>query len=112
LIEDDRPKKLVKTGLYAHIRHPMTLGYCMLPAGMGLLFRSIGMSFFITLIIFTIMIIWLKAVEEPRLVKRFGLEYIEYRRKVPFIIPYLGRVWKNPDDKPPQSEREVDENRE
>ena len=84
----------------------------MLPAGMGLLFRSIGMSFFITLIIFTIMIIWLKAVEEPRLVKRFGLEYIEYRRKVPFIIPYLGRVWKNPDDKPPQSEREVDENRE
>ncbi|MEM2109676.1 MAG: isoprenylcysteine carboxylmethyltransferase family protein [Candidatus Odinarchaeota archaeon] len=107
LVKEDSTKRLVRTGLYSRIRHPMTLGYCMLPAGMGLLFRSIGMTVFITLIIFTIMIIWLKTVEEPRLIKRFGSEYIKYMRKVPFIIPYPGKVWHNPEDEKQPSDSKI-----
>lgn len=78
---------LVTTGIYSHIRNPITLGYTLLPFGMGLLFRSLGMTIFIPLIILIIMIIRIKKYEEPQLEARFGKKYLEYKRKTPFLVP-------------------------
>ncbi|NIQ05125.1 MAG: isoprenylcysteine carboxylmethyltransferase family protein, partial [Candidatus Korarchaeota archaeon] len=59
--------RLVTTSLYACCRHPMTFGYSLLPCGMGILFRSLAMTFFIPVSLFSVMILWLKLREEPRL---------------------------------------------
>ncbi len=65
----------------------MTFGYSLLPCGMGILLRSLATTFFIPAIVFVIMIIWLKLWEEPRLERRFGQDYREYKRHTPFLIP-------------------------
>ena len=85
--KDAQASTLVTTGIYAHIRNPITFGYALLPLGMGLLFRSLGMAIPITLTVLVIMIIRIKCVEEPQLVARFGEQYLEYKRNTPFMIP-------------------------
>ena len=78
---------LVTTGIYACCRNPMTFGYSLLPCGMGIMFRSPAMTFLIPAIIFVVMIIWLKLWEEPRLERRFGQVYKDYKRQTPFLVP-------------------------
>lgn len=84
-----RSIRLVTTGLYACCRNPMTFGYSLLPCGMGIVFKSIAMTFFIPAIIFFVMMVWLKIWEEPGLERRFGEAYREYRRRTPFLIPRI-----------------------
>jgi len=79
--------RLVTTGIYACCRNPMTFGYSLLPCGMGIMFMSPAMTFLIPAIIFIVMIIWLKLWEEPRLERRFGQVYRDYKRKTPFLVP-------------------------
>jgi len=83
--------KLVTSGLYAYTRNPMTLGYSLLPCGMGLMFQSPAMTLFIPALVLTISIVWLKTREERRLEQRFGEEYVLYRKRTPFLIPH---PWK------------------
>jgi protein-S-isoprenylcysteine O-methyltransferase Ste14 len=64
----------------------MVLGYSLLPCGMGLMFRSLGMAFIVPAVVLVINIILVKAVEEPNLEKRFGETYREYKAKTPFLI--------------------------
>lgn len=80
---------LLTTGMYAYSRNPMTFGYTLLPLGMGLLFRSIGMAFFIPLIVLGVQLVIIKKREEPNLEKRFGDAYLEYKRKTPFLVPSI-----------------------
>jgi len=82
-----RSTRLVTTGLYASCRNPMTLGYSLLPCGMGIMFRSLSMTLIIPSVVFSVMIVWLKVWEEPRLERRFGEAYREYQRRTPFLIP-------------------------
>ena len=79
--------KLVMTSLFACCRNPMTFGYSLLPCGMGIMLRSLAMTFFIPAIVFAVMIIWLKVWEEPRLEHRFGQDYRDYKERTPFLIP-------------------------
>ncbi|NIQ07060.1 MAG: hypothetical protein GWO20_15440, partial [Candidatus Korarchaeota archaeon] len=54
LNETSKSKKLVTNGLYTYCRNPMTLGYSLLPSGMGIMFRSLSMTFIIPTIIITV----------------------------------------------------------
>lgn len=85
--KEDQSTKLVTTGLYSYCRNPMTFGYSLLPCGMGIMFRSLSMTLLIPITIFSIMIIWLKLWEEPKLEKRFGATYQKYKAETPFLIP-------------------------
>jgi len=80
---------LLTNGIFTYTRNPMTFGYTLLPLGMGLLFRSLGMSLFIPLIVFGVQLFIIKKREEPNLERRFGEEYLEYKRKTPFLIPSI-----------------------
>lgn len=82
-------RQLVATGPYAYTRNPMVLGYTMLPCGMGIVFRSFGMSFGFTLFILLISIAIVKFIEEPNMEKRFGETYRVYKKYTPFLIPKL-----------------------
>ncbi|VAX15192.1 hypothetical protein MNBD_NITROSPINAE04-292 [hydrothermal vent metagenome] len=82
-------RRLVATGPYAYARNPMLTGWFIVLFGVGLLFKSITITFLFTPL-FIIFNIWeLKSVEEPELVKRLGDEYIEYRGKTPMFFPML-----------------------
>jgi protein-S-isoprenylcysteine O-methyltransferase Ste14 len=80
---------LVTNGVYAYTRNPILLGYMLLPLGMGLLFRSLGMAIAIPALVLVIMIIRIKKWEEPDLEKRFGKAYLKYKRQTPFLLPRI-----------------------
>jgi len=82
--------RLVITGPYAYTRNPMVLGYSMLPLGMGVMFRSLGMALPTSAFVLMVSVVLVKIKEEPKLEERFGNEYREYRRKTPFLIPHMG----------------------
>ena len=85
------PPKLVTTGPYAYVRNPMLTGVFIFLLGLGLLFRSISLVFIFTPLFILLNVLELRAIEEPELEKRLGMEYLEYRKKVPMFIPRLKR---------------------
>ena len=81
------PPKLVATGPYAYVRNPMLIGVFIALFGLGILLRSISLVFIFTPLFVILIVLELKAIEEPELEKRLGKEYIEYKKKVPMFIP-------------------------
>jgi len=82
----DHEQKLVTTGMYAHVRHPIYLAhFCTLLActvGSGLLVNYCLLAS--AVLTGTAMI----AMEERELEKRFGEEFCEYRKSTSGIIPH------------------------
>lgn len=83
------PPKLVTTGPYAYVRNPMVTGVFILLFGLGILFNSVSLVFIFTPFFILINVLELKTVEEPELEKRFGKEYVEYKKRIPMFIPRL-----------------------
>jgi protein-S-isoprenylcysteine O-methyltransferase Ste14 len=81
------PQKLVKTGPYRYARNPMLSGVFLFLLGIGFIVNSASLVFFFTPIYVLINVWELKKIEEPELIKRLGVEYIEYRRHTPMFIP-------------------------
>lgn len=83
--DDQGPPRLVLTGLYHWVRHPLyTAGLLfiwLIPVmTVNLLALNIGLTIYLTVgALF----------EERKLVREFGEEYIEYRKKTPMLIPRL-----------------------
>ena len=85
-------KKLVIVGPYAHVRNPMLSGVITMIFGEALLFSSLGV-FIWGLLFFCINTVYFIYSEEPGLERRFGKEYLQYKRNVPRWIPRVDR-WK------------------
>ncbi|MFH1619234.1 MAG: isoprenylcysteine carboxylmethyltransferase family protein [bacterium] len=81
------PPKLVTAGPYAYARNPMLTGVFILLSGIGLWFGSVSMIFFFIPLFIIAMTLELKFIEEPELEKRLGVEYAEYKKRVPMFIP-------------------------
>jgi protein-S-isoprenylcysteine O-methyltransferase Ste14 len=79
-------RKLVIAGLYAHVRNPMIMGVCVVLIGEAIAFESVNILLWSGLFI-VINTIYFIVYEEPNLVRRFGDEYIEYRKNVPRWVP-------------------------
>jgi protein-S-isoprenylcysteine O-methyltransferase Ste14 len=88
----DPSHRLVVAGIYQYVRNPMILSVIMIVAGEALLFASIWLGL-VALIFFAINHVYFILSEEPGLEKRFGEEYMEYKKNVPRWIPRL-RPWK------------------
>jgi len=83
-----RTKKLVVTGPYRYCRNPMVFGAFCLYFSLG--FFMLSLLCLIVLMVFILLIIlYLRKTEEKRLVKDFGNEFIEYKRKVPMLFPRI-----------------------
>ena len=83
------PPKVVTTGPYAYVRNPMLTGLFLQLFGLGVLLRSISLTFLFTPLFVVINVLEILAVEEPELAKRLGLEYMEYRKRTPMFFPRL-----------------------
>jgi protein-S-isoprenylcysteine O-methyltransferase Ste14 len=78
----DPTKKLITMSLYSHVRNPLILSLIIILVGEAILFASYGIALLATLN-FVINTIYFIFSEEPGLEKRFGEEYIEYKKNVP-----------------------------
>jgi protein-S-isoprenylcysteine O-methyltransferase Ste14 len=91
----DPPQRLVVRGIYRHVRNPMITGLCLVLLGEALLSASLPL---LGLFAFGVIInvIYIPLSEEPGLARRFGDDYLNYKRNVPRWIPRL-KPWQ-PED--------------
>ena len=88
----DPPKKLVVAGAYRYVRNPMISGVLMIVLGEALIFASIEL-FILVILFFIVNHLYFVYSEEPGLIKRFGEDYLLYKKNVPRWIPRL-KPWK------------------
>jgi protein-S-isoprenylcysteine O-methyltransferase Ste14 len=86
------PPKLVTTGPYAYTRNPMLTGIFLLLFGFGVFFRSISLVLLFTPLFIFINAWEVKTIEEPELEKRFGEEYVEYKKQTPMFFLRLKKI--------------------
>ncbi|MGA2141484.1 MAG: isoprenylcysteine carboxylmethyltransferase family protein [Brevinematales bacterium] len=84
----DPAGKLVLAGLYCRVRNPMIVSEIILQAGESFLFASYGIAG-LAVINFIVHTVYFILVSEPDLEKRFGQEYIDYKKYVPRWMPRL-----------------------
>ena len=94
----DPINKLITHGPYAYVRNPMLLGVFLFLGGECLLFQSQPLTYYL-LIFIGINLIYFPVIEEKGLHKRYGSEYLEYKRNVPRFFPRLTPYL------PPQSDK-------
>lgn len=82
----DPTRKLMIASLYGYVRNPMIPGILFVQSGEAILFASYGIAALAVVYVFvnTLYFIFSK---EPGLEKRFGKEYVEYKKNVPRWIP-------------------------
>jgi protein-S-isoprenylcysteine O-methyltransferase Ste14 len=91
----DPPPKLITNGLYAYIRNPMLLGMFIFMLGLGILFGSLSFIFIFTPLFIVINVFYIKAIEEKEMEKKFGAEYLEYKKRVPMFFPWFRKKGSN-----------------
>lgn len=85
--EGTQTRRLVTSGAYRYTRNPMVFGYMLTWIGLGFLFNSLFLTIGVTSIVTAGLIAFVKLWEEKNLEKRFGEPYIQYKKKVSFLIP-------------------------
>ncbi len=84
------PSVLIATGPYQYVRNPMSKGLFTTLAGWGVYQRSPSIMLF-AMAIAVFMHLFIVFVEEPKLERRFGQSYLDYKRKVNRWLP-AGRL--------------------
>ncbi len=82
-----RPEQIVTTGVYSFVRHPQYLGGVLSHIGMTLILSALYSLAATPLVCLVNYLVAHK--EETELLREFGEEYAEYRRRVPMFIPRL-----------------------
>ncbi len=79
--------RLVKTGLYKYIRHPL---YCSLFLfGTGVMFKNPGTWQVVLGVINLAAILFTALTEEKEMISRFGDDYLSYMRETKMFIPFI-----------------------
>lgn len=82
--------KLLIRKPYSYCRNPMLFGTILLYLGIAIWIGSPSAVGFIVLFALTL-ITYTKLIEEKELHERYGIEYLEYKKRTPFMLP---RLWK------------------
>jgi len=83
-------KEFLPSGPYQYCRNPMMLGFFLYLAGWASLFNRAG-SWGAAVVLWVLLILEIKLIEEKELAQRFGKDYHEYKKKTPFFIPKFKR---------------------
>ncbi len=85
--EGDLPRletnRLVSTGTYACMRHPMHFGLLFFPLAVALLLGSLSFTLIIAPLEMLLMVVMVLTLEEREALAKFGDAYEAYRRRVP-----------------------------
>jgi protein-S-isoprenylcysteine O-methyltransferase Ste14 len=82
-------KRLVESDIYERVRNPMSLGFYLICVGIGLMAGSTYITLGSLIGVIPVHIFYLKYFEEYELELRLGQSYIEYKGRVPFLVPRL-----------------------
>lgn len=85
--ENTSPKSITYKGLLGVVRHPMYLATIVFMWSLN----STRVDILVHLVLTIYILIGIK-LEERKLIKQFGLSYIDYQRKVPALIPFTKKV--------------------
>lgn len=85
--KDLQPQKLATRGPYAHVRHPMLLGYLLWLIGVSLFFGTTLAIFWVVPLLGSLLLEYLFLTEEKHLQAWFGEDYQAYRATTPSLIP-------------------------
>jgi protein-S-isoprenylcysteine O-methyltransferase Ste14 len=81
------PPVLIVSGPYKYARNPMLMGVFLLMFGLGFAMHSLSLTLVFTPLYILAHAWELKQIEEPELIKRFGNEFLTYRRLTPMFFP-------------------------
>jgi len=76
---------LVQNGAYSHMRHPMHFGLLLFPLSFALIIGSPSFIMFIAPVEAVLMLVMVWMVEEPEAIRKFGNQYLEYKKGVPWF---------------------------
>jgi len=79
-------RDIVTKGLYRYVRHPMYLGYLFID--LGLLF-IVPRLYVLVLVVFMMALRWYRAYLEEARLSAYSVEYREYMKKTPFMVPFV-----------------------
>ncbi|MBT7991108.1 MAG: isoprenylcysteine carboxylmethyltransferase family protein [Anaerolineae bacterium] len=79
-------QKLVIQEPYSFTRNPLAFGLINFYFGVSIAIGSIS-SLVIILFFSTVILVYIKFIEEKELAQRYGEEYIAYKRITPFLLP-------------------------
>ncbi len=96
--------KLVKSGVYSCMRHPMHMGLLFFPLAIALIIGSPAFIFIIAPVEMLLMIVMIKFIEEPEAIAKFGNEYREYQQQTPMFNLSLSCLKQLLGKKPPGQE--------
>ena len=85
-------QNLVIVGPYKLCRNPMQFGGMFWYFGVGTLAGSPITGIFCALAEFVLGTFYHKLIEEKELERRFGVSYLEYKKRVPFLIPWSKKL--------------------
>ncbi len=82
-----KSSKLIIGGIYKYVRHPLYTGILFLLLGIIILFPS---SSILTFAIISILYLPIGIhLEEKKLISEFGQQYIDYKKEVKMLIPFI-----------------------
>lgn len=87
LTKPNKSEKLLTSGFYSIVRHPVMFCDIFWPLGLAIIFSSIiglTMAF-----VWGVYIYLFTFFEDERLIEEYGEAYKEYKKKVPRIIPFM-----------------------
>jgi protein-S-isoprenylcysteine O-methyltransferase Ste14 len=87
LLGFEKTTRLVTTGIYGYIRHPLYSSLMFL--AWGTFFKDINITGGILVLISTVFLIATARADEAECLRYFGSDYAEYRKRTKMFIPYL-----------------------
>jgi len=91
------PVRLVVRGPFRYCRNPIQLGSTFYYLGVLTWFARLSSGLALFVISQVIATLYHRLIEERELIRRFGKEYEEYRRRTPFLVPRFRRLLKEED---------------
>ncbi|MFB0567827.1 MAG: isoprenylcysteine carboxylmethyltransferase family protein, partial [Candidatus Bathyarchaeia archaeon] len=85
--ETHRAERIVTAGVYSMVRHPQYLGGLL--AHVGISFLLSAWYSLLSTPLMAVLIYLISRKEEEELIREFGKEYEDYKKKVPMLIPKL-----------------------
>jgi protein-S-isoprenylcysteine O-methyltransferase Ste14 len=81
---------VIRTGVYARVRHPRYVLYMLMILSMAFLTGALAIFLlaFLNILVYQI----LAPLEERKLLDQYGPQYEDYQRSVPRFVPHLGRT--------------------
>jgi protein-S-isoprenylcysteine O-methyltransferase Ste14 len=88
LVPTTPTEHLVASGFYRRVRNPMYVGAVTALSGEAILFESRAMTTYL-LVVWIACHLFVRLHEEPTLTRRYGEQYLRYKRYVPRWLPRL-----------------------